>query len=263
MLIGLLVSLGFSFQPSCPAPQRSQARLEFRLLNQALRVAVDQPLERAVGLSQLTVEGIEFEPMRRGLHGVQAPLILCDNLCRIVEQPADFGPHRLVEQLRGDQPGIAPERTVEAAPVRAATAIVAPMPAMVMAGEPIAALLADQQAAQQILDARKPLAIALAAGLQLLGDTREEVFVDNRWHRDADVPLSRGEHLPPWPSRQAIVAAWRMQRRPPRHTLAPTIKRLSRIGRVEQHAMDHRPAPVSPPSRAWKSAVVQAPADPG
>jgi hypothetical protein len=48
---------------------------------------------------------------------------------------------------------------------------------MVMAGEPIAALLADEQAAQQILDARKPLAIALAACLQLLGDTREEFVV--------------------------------------------------------------------------------------
>jgi hypothetical protein len=35
--------------------------------------------------------------MRRGLHRVQAPLILCDHLCRIAEQPADFVPHRLVE----------------------------------------------------------------------------------------------------------------------------------------------------------------------
>ena len=60
---------------------------------------------------------------------------------------------------------------------------------MVMAGEPIAARLADQQASQQILDARKPLATASAVLLQLLGDTRKEVFADNRRHRDADMPF--------------------------------------------------------------------------
>ena len=228
LLIGFLLSLGFGFQPGCPAAQRGQARLELRLVDQSLGVAVDQPLDRAARLGPLTVKSIEFEPMRRGLHGVQAPLILRDDPCRIVEQPTDFGPHRLIEQLRGDQPGIAPERTVEAAAVRAATAIVAPLPAMVMAGEPIAALLADQQAAQQILDAREPLATASAVLLQLLCDTRKEVFADNRWHRDADVPFGRGEHLPPGPPRQAIMAARRMKRRPPRHALAATIKRLSR-----------------------------------
>ena len=129
--------------------------------------------------------------MRRGLHGVQAPLILLDDPRRVVEQPTDFAPHRLIKRLRGDQPGIAPEGAVEAAPVCAATAIVAPLPPVVMSGEPIAALLADKQASQQILNPREPLAIALPVLLQPFGDTRKEVFVNNGRHRNADVPLSR------------------------------------------------------------------------
>ncbi len=80
LLIRFMESLGFGFQPGSPAAQRSQARLEFRLLDQSLRVAVDQPLDRAAGLGPLTVKSVEFEPMWRGLHGVQAPLILGDDL---------------------------------------------------------------------------------------------------------------------------------------------------------------------------------------
>ena len=61
LLIGFLLGLGFSFQPGCPAAQRGQARLEFGLLDQPLRVAVDQSLDRAARLGQLTVKSIEFE----------------------------------------------------------------------------------------------------------------------------------------------------------------------------------------------------------
>ena len=64
LLIGFLLGLGFSFQPGCPPAQLGQARLELRLLDQSLRVAVDQPLDRTARLGQLTVESIEFEPMR-------------------------------------------------------------------------------------------------------------------------------------------------------------------------------------------------------
>ena len=75
LLIRFLLSLGFSFQPARSGGARSQARLELGLLDQTLGVAVDQSLDRAVGLGELTVESIAFEPMRRGMHGVQAPLI--------------------------------------------------------------------------------------------------------------------------------------------------------------------------------------------
>jgi hypothetical protein len=40
-----------------------------------------------------------------------------------------------------------------------------------------------------MLNARKALAITLTVLLQLLGDTGKEIFVNHRWHRDADVPL--------------------------------------------------------------------------
>ena len=126
MLIGLVLSLGFGFQPGCPAAQRGQARLEFRLLDQPLRVAVDQPLGCTAGLGQLTVKGIEFEPMRRGVHRVQAPLILRDHQLRVVEQSEDLSPDRFIKLINRNQPGTAPERTMEAAAVRAATAIIPP-----------------------------------------------------------------------------------------------------------------------------------------
>ena len=84
---------------------------------------------------------------------------------------------------------------------------------MVMAGEPIPARLADQQAAQQILNAREPFAIARAVLLQSLCGAREQVFVHDRRDRYADVPFGRGRNLPVRPLWQAAVAARRMQRR--------------------------------------------------
>src|SRR5215207_11497605 len=132
-----------------------------------------------------------------------------------------------------------------------------------MAGEPIPACLADQQAAQQILNAREPLSIARAVLLQPLCGAREQAFVHDRRHRDTDILLGWGGNLPvrsPW---QAVVAARRMQRRLPRHALAPTIDSLTSVGWVEQHGVDHGPAPV-PATRWARDAVAkQAPADSG
>src|SRR5215208_8086831 len=53
-----------------------------------------------------------------------------------------------------------------------------------------------------------------------------------------------------------------MKGRLPRHALAPTIDGLTRVGRVEQHGVDHGTAPVPTTRWAWDAVAQQAPADP-
>ncbi|EIM31251.1 hypothetical protein U0023_26560 (plasmid) [Microvirga lotononidis] len=153
LLSGLLLGLGFGFQPGCPAAQLSEARFELGLLDQALRVAVDQPLDGAARLRQLTAESIEFELVRGGLDRIQAALILFDDPCRVVEQPTDLAPYRLIEPIDRNQAGIASPLAVEPGAVGAATAIVTPGSTGMIPGKPIATLLADEQTSQQILNA--------------------------------------------------------------------------------------------------------------
>src|SRR5215213_7054782 len=124
-----------------------------------------------------------------GLERVEATLVFLDHKSGVFQQPTDLSPNRLIERLDSDQSSIASERAVEPAAIGAATSVVAPLPAVVMTGEPIPACLADQQAAQQILDAREPLAIALAVLLQPLCGARKQAFIHDRRHRDTDVPL--------------------------------------------------------------------------
>jgi hypothetical protein len=153
LLSGLLLGLGFGFQPGRPAAQLSEAWFELRLLDQALRVAVDQPLNGAARLRQLTAESIQFELVRRGLERIQAALILFDHPRRVVEQPTDLAPDRLIEPIDRNQAGVASPLTVEPGAVGAATAIVPPWSIGMIPGEPIATLLADEQTPQQILNA--------------------------------------------------------------------------------------------------------------
>src|SRR5829696_1815428 len=196
------------------------------------------------------------------LDGVEPPLVLLDHERGVFQQPTDLGPNRLIERLHSHQPSITPELAVEPAAIGAAASIVAPLPTVVMTREPIPARLADQQATQKVMDARKALPIAFAVLLQPLCGTREQTFVHDRRHRNANVPLGWGRNLPVRPFWQAVVAARRMKGRLPWQTLAPTIDRLTGIGGVEQHGVDHGTAPV--PATGWAGDAVaeQAPADP-
>src|SRR5687768_3951058 len=101
------------------------------------------------------------------------------------------------------------------------------------------------------MDARKPLPIAFTVLLQPLCGTREQAFVHDRRHRNADVPLGWGRNLPVRSPGQTVVAARRMKGRLPWQTLAPTIDRLTGVGRVEQHGVDHGTAPVPTTRWAW------------
>src|SRR5215218_9011308 len=123
------------------------------------------------------------------LDGVEPPPVLLDHERGVLQQTTDLGPNRLIERLHSHEPSIASELAVEPAAIGAATSVVAPLPTVMMTREPIPAALANQQAAQQILDAHEPLAIAFAVLLQPLCGACEQAFVHDRWHRDADVPL--------------------------------------------------------------------------
>ena len=103
-----------------------------------------------------------------GLKRVKASLVLLDHKSGVLQQPTDLGPDRLIERLHSHEPRITSERAVEPAAIGAATSVVAPWPTVVMTREPIPARLADQQATQKVMDARKPLAIAPAVLLQPL-----------------------------------------------------------------------------------------------
>src|SRR3954467_15167779 len=109
---------------------------------------------------------------------------------------------------------------------------------MVVTGKPISACLTYKQTAQQVLNARQPLAIAFSVLLQPLCGAREEFRVDDGRHCHADVSLSRCGNLSVGPLWHAGVAARRMQRRLPRQALAATIDGLTRIGGIQQHCVD-------------------------
>src|SRR3954453_8000839 len=263
LLFGPLLLAGLGFKSGQAPTQLSDARFELGFLDQALRIAVDQAVNRTPHFGQLAGEGVELKLVWMSLKRVEPPLVLLDHERRVFQQPTDLGPNRLIEQLHSHEPSITSELAVESAAIGAATSIVAPLPAVVMTREPIPARLADQQAAQQILDARKPLAIAPAVLLQPLCGTREQALAHDRRHRDADVPLGRGGNLSVRPFGQAVVTARRMKGRLPWQTRAPTIDCLTGVGRIEEHGVDHGPAPV-PATRWARDAVAeQAPAHPG
>ena len=104
--------------------QACQPRLEFRLADHALGVAVDQPAYAAAQLRDLALDRFQFGPARPAAHSLQAALIFLRDAGRIGKQPADLVPRRRIELLDADGPGLAPALTVEAASVRASATVV-------------------------------------------------------------------------------------------------------------------------------------------
>src|SRR4051812_36865742 len=149
------------------------------------------------------------------LHRVQPPLVFLNYERGVFQQPTNLGPHGIIERLDRDQPRITTGLTVEAAAIGATASIVAPPPLMVVTGKPISACLTYKQTAQQVLNARQPLAIAFSVLLQPLCGAREEFLVDDGRHCHADVSLSRCGNLSVGPLWHAGVAARWMQRRFP------------------------------------------------
>ena len=127
---------GFGLKSGHTPAQLSKARLELGLFDQSLRIAVDQAADRTPCFGQLPGESVQFELARISLKRVEAPLIFLDNQRGVLQQPTNLGPNRFVERLDGNQPSIASAFAVEPAAIGAATAVVAPLSAVVMAGEP-------------------------------------------------------------------------------------------------------------------------------
>src|SRR3954447_18752474 len=129
------------------------------------------------------------------LHRVQPPLVFRNYERGVFQQPTNLGPHGIIERLDRSQPRIATGLTVEAAAIGATASIVAPLPLMVVTGKSISARLTYKQTAQQVLNARQPLAIAFSVLLQPLCGAREELLVNDGRHCHADVPLNWSANL--------------------------------------------------------------------
>src|SRR3954454_22489533 len=145
------------------------------------------------------------------LHRVQPPLGFLNHERGVFQQPTNLGPHGIIERLDRNQPCIAAKLAVEAAAIGTAASIVAPLPPMMVTGEPISARLAYEQTTQQVLNAHQPLAIAFSVLLQPLCGACEEFLVDDGRYCDAAVPLNRGGNLSVGTLGHASVAARRMQ----------------------------------------------------
>src|ERR1700761_6213950 len=235
---------GFGFEPCRTPTEFSNARLKLGLLDQSFSVTVDEPSNRAAGFGQPAVDRVEFQPTWAGLRCIQAPLVLRQHTLGILQQPTHLGPYRLIERLNRHQPRVAPTLTMEPAAVSAAAPVVAPLPTVVMAGEPVAAFLADEQPAQQLLHTGETFAVALSVLLQPLRSARKQRLVDNRRHRYADVLLGWRRDLAERLSWQAAMPPWRVQGGLPGQALAAAKDGLASVGRVQQQDVDHCPAPM-------------------
>jgi hypothetical protein len=152
---------GFGFEARHAPAQLGDARFELGFFDQPFGEAVNEPPDRAASLGQPAAEGVELKPTWAGLHRIQAPLVFIQHARGVLQQPADLGPHGLVERLDRHQPGVASALAVIPAAVGAAAPVVAPLPAVMVAGEPVVALAADEQAAQQVAQACESLAVTL------------------------------------------------------------------------------------------------------
>jgi hypothetical protein len=130
-----------------PSAQVGDARLELAFVNEALGVAVDEPIDRPPEPADLAFHDVELEPSRSGTGHLQAPLIFRQDARRILEETADFAPHCCVERLDRDQPRITSELAMIPAAVGAAASVITILAAVVMTGEAIAAFLTDKQTA--------------------------------------------------------------------------------------------------------------------
>src|SRR5690242_10272508 len=105
-------------------PHACEPWFELRLADHTLGVAVDQPARAGAQLGELARDRLQLGPARPGAHRLQAALVFLRDAGRILQQPADLVPHRRIEPLDAEGPGLAPGPTVAAAPVRAGATVV-------------------------------------------------------------------------------------------------------------------------------------------
>ena len=190
LLLGLFIHLclGFGSQSLQAMLGLLDAWFELVLFQQAILKGVDQPSNATLRLADSglklfdTIPSYAFLPARQ-----PAPILLLDAL-GIRQQRADIFPHRLLQQVGPNLPVVAHSLATEPVGVRTGAAVVGIVALLALAGRQadglavvrIPALLADQQALQQMPGAPSALPTAPAVLGQLFLDDAEEVLAHDR-----------------------------------------------------------------------------------
>jgi hypothetical protein len=166
-----------------PFPQMSDARLELLLVEEPLRVAVDQAGDAPLHLGDLGLQGAHLV---RILRGMQALAILLLQPLRLLQQPADLLPDGLIELIHPDLLVPTQPRAARAGDIRTAAAIVGVAGIVGAATVGVSALSADEQSLQEIAaplerNAGSPLVLR-----ELLPNRGKERLVHEGGNGDAD-----------------------------------------------------------------------------
>ncbi len=179
--------LELSLPPSDPLPKACDARLELRALDQALGIAVDQPAHAPAQLGRLRLGRGKVRAIRSPTARlIKAPFILRGDPGRIVQQPLNLTPDRLVQPVGADLTVRAQALAAKAVSVAAAAAIVGVVTPMALGSAQadrlavigIPASVAHQKALQEV--ARAPGALPAPAAVlgELLAHGVEQRRVD-------------------------------------------------------------------------------------
>src|SRR5262245_11475426 len=190
--------LALLLQPGEALAQAGNPRLKLGLVNEALRITVDQPGHALASLADLIFDGGQRRACGARL-GLQAAPVFLRQPLRVGQQGTDFLPHRQVQQVGPYLRIVTESLAAKAVRVRAQTAIIGVRPwlafartrAEAFAIEGIATVLALEQALQQIQSAPARLPGMALVLLQLLLDRRKDRGLDERRNRDHDPLLGR------------------------------------------------------------------------
>src|SRR5215471_13451395 len=167
--------LALRLQPGQALAQAGNSRLKLGLVNEALRITVDQPGHALASLAELVFEGGQRRAVGARL-GLQATPVFFREPLRVAQQGTDFLPHRQVQQVRPHLRIVADTLAPKAVGVCPQTAVIGVGARFTFAGtgaqafaiEGIATVLALEQALQQIQGASARLPRMALVLLQLV-----------------------------------------------------------------------------------------------
>ena len=251
-----------------PRPQRAQTRFELRSVEDALGVAVDQPVDAAPELGELAFDRHELLPARADPHALQAPLMFTDHPDRVREDATDLVPDRGVQLLDGHHAGIAPALAAEPPSIRSRAPVVVIVllalrlvEPLVGAAESVSALAADEQPLQQILRTTAMLADGASTFGELLLDCFEQSDLDEGRDGDRDL-LVRGNIDPATRAfGDAPPPVGGAQRRLPGDDPALPEGGPADVGGIGQQVPDGAAAPAGQPGRTGNPRLEQPAAD--
>jgi hypothetical protein len=246
--LGQLLTLGFDLRNALT--QSDHARLEFRLFNQALGIAIDEPCQALAELARLMRQGGTLLALSLAI-GVEAAGTLLGQPFGVRQEGTHFLPYRQLEAIRPHL-GVGTEAVAaKAIRIRADIAVIGlgPGPTFPCTGtqgfavEGIPAVLTLTQALQQIACPTPGLAGMPAVFLHLLLHCGEHRGLDDGGHRDVHPVWGRDiivRRSPPWLQRSAPLRPQFGAQRP-----LPGLPkgRAAHIRRIFQDCPDHTPLP--------------------